>query len=71
MQQHRVVHWRCLPTDIKTLWTMVYWLMLDRFKAPEWTYGVFWTLVVGYLCVAIYKVACEKQVKLTGFGEDE
>ena len=67
----RVIDRSCLPTKLSFMWVAVYWLLLDRLKAPEWTYGVLWTLTVVYLVILLIQFSKEKQVKLPGFGENE
>lgn len=44
-------------------WAVV-WLLMDRFTAPEWSYGVYWTFVIVQVIMTIAKLARRKGVKL-------
>jgi hypothetical protein len=46
-------------------------MLLDRLKAPEWAFGVFWAVAVLLTAAGLMKLFTEKQAKLTGFGTDE
>jgi hypothetical protein len=71
LKQHRVIHQSCLPTRLNLGFIPVYWMLLDRLKAPEWAFGVFWTVTVILVAAMVLGLYREKQVKLTGFGTDE
>ena len=71
MKEVRVIDRKCLPTNFRFLWVIVYWLLLDRFEAPGWAYGVLWTLFAIYTLTAFAVIWNQKLVKLTGFGGDD
>lgn len=53
-----VIHRKNLPTRIPLPFLAIVWLLLDRFGAPGWAFGVFWTLAVILLAacgVALYQ----------------
>ena len=43
MQNRKVVSWRNLPARAPLLGTCVLYLMLDKFNAPGWAWGVLGT----------------------------
>ncbi len=53
LRKTRVVSWKFLPARLPLVATGVGWLLLDRFGAPSWAYGVFWTVAALFFIAAI------------------
>lgn len=58
-----------LPTRSPIGTAALYWLLLEHIKAPEWAYGVLWTLVAICLAMFIYSFFTEVERDVPGFGE--
>jgi hypothetical protein len=57
-----------LPPRPPILFAAVFWLLLDRLNAPEWAFGVLWTLVGILLASFVYRL-CNVDIKdVPGFG---
>lgn len=50
-EERKVIHWRNLPSRPPLLLTVVGWLVLDKIQAPDWMWGVAWTLF-GFIWMA-------------------
>jgi len=48
---------------------IVYWLLLDRFNAPGWAFGAYWTLVVLLVVIFFYRLRRAELRDVPGFGE--
>ena len=46
------------------------WLLLEHIKAPEWAYGVLWTLVGIGAVAYVISFFVETLRDLRGFGDD-
>ena len=58
-----------LPARSPVAFAILFWLLLDRLSAPDWAYGVLWTIVA---LVAINWVVCQAttvEQDVPGFGE--
>lgn len=42
-----------LPTRLGFGTYIMFWLLLDRFNVPDWAWGVYWTVVVLFICVSV------------------
>lgn len=40
------------------------WLLLDRFNAPGWAHGVFWSFFVLVVIVSMYRMSAEESVDI-------
>jgi len=48
----KVIHPKRLPSFLPITPTAVGYLILDRFAAPEWGWGVFWTVAaIIWICI--------------------
>lgn len=63
-----VIPWDALPTRLPTMPTAVAFLLLDRFKAPGWIWGVAGTMIVLWWVSCIISVATNKTKPLAGYG---
>lgn len=45
------------------------WLLMDRFDAPGWVHGVFWTFAALVIAAFIITLCRQDQRKIPGFGE--
>ena len=43
---------------------MVDWLLLDRFGAPEWAFGVYWTLATIFIACWVYMLCVQEPIGL-------
>jgi hypothetical protein len=69
MSKYVVIKSSSLPSRLPTSFAILFWLLLDRLDAPEWAYGVMWTLV-GMLVVGfIYNLNSAEFQDVPGFGE--
>ncbi len=48
---------------------VLYWLLLEHLKAPEWAYGVYWTLVAIFVIAYIASFFTERLSDVPGFGD--
>ncbi|HEY0062982.1 MAG TPA: hypothetical protein VGC21_12740 [Telluria sp.] len=58
-----------LPTRSPLLAALVCWLMLDRLGAPEWAYGVMWTIFAVLATVVLIERFTSTERDVPGFGE--
>lgn len=49
---------------------VLYWLLLEHIKAPEWAYGVLWTLVGIGAVAYLVSFFMETPRDVRGFGDD-
>lgn len=64
MKTRRVVSNKNLPMRLPILGTMVWCLLLDKFSAPGWVWGVFGTLLVVVWITAIIDTLNREQVEV-------
>jgi hypothetical protein len=62
--KRKVVSSHALPTNIPVSFTISLFLLLDKFQAPAWAFGAFWTLAVLFWLAAIYKVFADEYVDI-------
>lgn len=60
----RVLHPRQRPTALPFTWTAVVGLLLDRFHAPSWLWGVVGTLVVLIWVLLLVRLCTERWIKI-------
>lgn len=58
-----------LPPRVPITSAIAFWLLLDRLHAPEWAFGVFWTLVTVLFAGFIYSLHISELKDVPGFGE--
>jgi hypothetical protein len=59
-----------LPPKLPLQLVAVIWLLLDRFDAPGWAFGVMWTLVVILFIVVFARLHRAQFKDVPGFGEE-
>lgn len=70
MTARKVIHVKHLPARLPLFQTLVAWLMLDRFQAPGWVWGVvgtFFALVWIGTVISMATQKCHKPI----FGDPE
>lgn len=48
----KVIHYKNMPPRLNLTTLIVYWLLLDRFSAPQWVMAFYW-LFVAFVLVAV------------------
>jgi hypothetical protein len=69
MKKAVVIKASSLPPRAPISFAIVMWLLLDRISAPEWAYGVLWTLVVVLVAGFIHRLAKAEFKDVPGFGD--
>jgi len=59
-----------LPTRSPVGFAILYWLLLEHLHAPEWAYGVLWTLVAILGLLFLVSQFTETTRDVPGFGEE-
>lgn len=60
--KRKYLHPKCLPPRFPIVSGAVGWLLLDRFAAPGWAYGVWWSLIAVVVAAHLMKLARETPV---------
>lgn len=60
----KVIHRDNLPTRYPFLFTLVVWLLLDRFNPEGWIHGAVWTFVVLLWIGSIISVVKEEDIDI-------
>lgn len=68
MKRKKVLSWKQLPAKPPFLFGMVCWLLLDRFSAAGWVWGVVGTLVGIMFIGWVYSLFTEDQIELDHLG---
>lgn len=58
-----------LPTRSPLMFAIVMWLLCDRLGAPDWAYGVLWTVVALRAIVFVITLFNTTFRDVPGFGE--
>ncbi|MYM34922.1 hypothetical protein GTP38_11295 [Duganella sp. FT94W] len=58
-----------LPTRSPVATSLLFWLLLEHTHAPEWAYGVFWTLTAILVAAFIVSFFTEVERDVPGFGD--
>lgn len=66
----KVISVKCLPTRMPVTTFIAFWLLMDRFNAPAWLHGVYWTIVGILTLAAGIQIWRQEQKDLPGFGKD-
>jgi len=69
MKKAVVIKASSLPPRPPILFATVFWLLLDRLQAPEWAFGVLWTLVGLLLAGFIFRLLNADMKDVPGFGD--
>lgn len=69
MKRKIVIKSSSLPMRSPVGLAVLYWLLMDRLGAPDWAYGVLWTLVGLFAVVWIASFWAESAQDVPGFGE--
>lgn len=64
MKTQPVVSWKNLPSKIPILSSIVWWMFLDRIKAPEWAWGVVGVVAVIFWVGAIVRICRSTQKEI-------
>lgn len=69
MKKKTAIKASSLQTRSPVSFAILMWLLLDRLGAPQWAYGVLWTLV-AILTAGLILCLCTTTVRdVPGFGE--
>lgn len=55
-----------LPPRLSILWPIVWWLVLERFNAPGWLYGVLFTIIGIVYVTEVWRLFAADAVDLVG-----
>ncbi len=59
-----------LPMRSPVCAAILFWLLLEHIKAPQWAYGVLWTLVGVWLAAFTSSFFTDIEHDVPGFGDD-
>lgn len=60
----KVISYKNMPVRLPVGGSCVLYLLLDRFQAPGWVWGVLGTLLAILWIVAVHKMFTQKQTEL-------
>jgi hypothetical protein len=66
----RVISYKNRPATLPLWQTLTIFLMMDRFNAPGWLWGVIGTIVVLWWIGAIANISKQKEVDIFETGSD-
>jgi len=69
MKKRVVIKVSSLPVRPPILLAAVLWLLLDRFDAPGWAFGVMWTLIAMLVVGFLVGLKRTEFMDVPGFGE--
>lgn len=64
MKHPKVLARKQLPAKLPILNTLVFYLILDKFHAPQWLWGAVGLLMLLTWGVCIYVIATQQQIEL-------
>lgn len=64
MKHPKVIKHNQLPTKPPTVATIAWCLLLDRFHAPAWLWGIAGTLFAIFWACSIYEMCMQKPIEL-------
>ncbi len=67
MKQSKVISRKNLPHGLGLGWVCVGFLLMDKYNAPDWGWGVFWTLWGIIVIANIVRMATEDSIEITDF----
>lgn len=65
-----VIPWDQLPARLPIQTTALVYLLLDRWSAPGWVWGVVGTVLALFWVLAVVRMYTDKQKPLAGYGTD-
>jgi hypothetical protein len=71
MKKNKVIHRKNMPVRLPTFLTVVCYLLLDRFNAPEFIWGIVTMFLLLLWIVSIYSLVKEKQIDILNKEEDK
>lgn len=60
----KVISYSNMPARLPALTTAVGWLLLDRFDAPGWAHGAFWTIMICVWAVFLVTFITQEQTEV-------
>lgn len=69
MRKKKVIKHSSMPMRSPVGFAVLYWLLMDRLQAPEWAFGVLWTVVAVGAVAFIGSFWSEERKDVPGFGE--
>lgn len=63
-EPRRVLSGTCLPVRMPLVFSILLWLLLDRFAVPGWAWGIAGTLVLFIWIIWVWDVATRDNVEL-------
>lgn len=64
MKARKVIPLKCLPSRPPVFKTVVVWIALDHWHAPQWLYGAVGLLFILLWCAAIHGWATQEEVDI-------
>ncbi len=55
-----------MPPRLSILWPIVWWIVLDRFNAPEWLFGATFTVIGLLYAMEVWRKFAGEAVDLVG-----
>ena len=65
-----VLPWAVMPAQLPVQTTALAYLLLDRWSAPGWVWGVVGTVLALFWVLAVVRMYTDKQKPLPGYGTD-
>lgn len=69
MRKRTYISTECMHPKAPVHAAIVWWLLLDRFGAPGWAFGVLWTAVAILAIGFIADMVSGESKEVPGFGE--
>jgi hypothetical protein len=69
MKRKTVIKSSSLPAPSPVSFAAINWLLLERWDAPGWAYGVLWTIVALAAINWVYNFFATVERDVPGFGE--
>lgn len=65
-----VLPWAVMPAQLPTQTTALAYLLLDRWQAAGWVWGIVGTVLALIWVIALIRMFTDKQKPLQGYGTD-
>ena len=65
-----VLPWAVMPAQLPVQMTALAYLLLDRWSAAGWVWGVVGTVLALFWVLAVVRMYTDKQKPLPGYGMD-
>lgn len=69
MKKRTYISLKCMHPRAPVHAAIIWWLLLDRFDAPGWAFGVMWTIVVILMISFLIDISNSTAKNVSGFGE--